>query len=116
MESLVAIDGKPDLQALLVIPVRPMIDDDGFICMSMMLGSAGRRQTPLDKSRSSREGDIVEIDDLEREYMVSTSVDSISKHLTDTYSEDEFKSRLITRLSIGDIFQAIHLLFYFSEL
>lgn len=91
LQHLRAVDRETDLEVFLVVPVRAVVEDNGFIGVAVVFDSAGGGKAPFHEGGAADEGDVVEVDYLFLSMISCTSMEGVCAC---AYFKDELESGL----------------------
>lgn len=81
MQRLRAVDRETNLEMFLVIPVRTVVEDNGFIGLAVVFDSAGGGKAPFHEGGAADEGNVVEVDYLFLNMISSTSMEGVCMYV-----------------------------------
>ena len=81
MQRMRAVDRKTNLEVFLEVPVRTVVEDNGFIGLTVAFDSAGGGKAPFHEGGAADEGDVVEVDYLFLSMISCTSMEGVCMHV-----------------------------------
>lgn len=91
LQHLHAVDRETDLEVFFVVPMRAVVEDNGFISVAMVFDSAGGGKAPFHERGAANEGDVVKVDYLFLSMIACTPMEGV---YACTYLKDELESGL----------------------